>query len=94
MLSWDLPNSTAPKSTRAAKCPLNPGVLDPLGNEKYYPSRMWVDDALIAAVGVFGMKMALASVIEAISIYGHGQTRYNLEAVPFGHGQMAKFSSG
>ena len=66
MLSWELPKPTAPKPIRADKCPLSPGVLDPLGNETYYPSRMWVDDALIASVGVFGMKMALAAVIEAI----------------------------
>ena len=66
MLSWELPKPTAPKPVRAAKCTLNPGVLEPLGNKKCYLSRIWVDDALIAAVGVFGMKMALEAVIEAI----------------------------
>ena len=33
---------------------------------RYLPSRIWVDDILIAAVGVANMMMALAAVIEAI----------------------------
>ena len=48
------------------KCKLNPGVLDGSGNQIQYPARIWVDDTLIVAVGVFAMKMALAAVIEAI----------------------------
>ena len=66
MLSWELPKPTAPNQVSAAKCPLNPGVLEPLGNQKCSPSRIWVDGALLAAVGVFGMKLALVAVIESI----------------------------
>ena len=52
---------------------------------------MWVDDALIAAVGVFGTKMTLAAVIEAIfAVMGEPDAA---EAIPFGHGQVRKFSS-
>ena len=48
------------------KCKLNPDVLDDSGKQIQYPARIWVDDTLMAAVGVFAMKMALAAVIEAI----------------------------
>ena len=42
--------------------------FDKFGNQINHPSRIWVDDILIAAVGVEKMKMALAAVIEAIFV--------------------------
>ena len=66
MIKWDLPCGAATKPVPAKKCKLNPGVLDGSDNQIQYPARIWVDDTLIAAVGVFAMKMALAAVIEAI----------------------------
>ena len=45
---------------------MNLGVLDGSGKQIQYPARIWVDDKLIAAVGVFAMKMVLAAVIEAV----------------------------
>ena len=53
-------------SVRAFKCLLNPGFIDEFGNKLYHPSRIWVGDILITAVGVANMEMALAAVIEAI----------------------------
>ena len=68
MLKWDVPSNPITKPVKAVKCPLNPGVIDDLGNQINHPSRIWVDDILIAAVGVENMKMALAAVIEAIFV--------------------------
>ena len=56
------------KPIKAFRCPLNPGVFDKFGNQINHPSKIWVDDILIAAVGVEKMKMALAAVIEAIFV--------------------------
>ena len=61
-----MPSNPVNKPVKAFKCPLNPGVIDDLGNQLYHPSRIWVDDSLIAAVGVENMKMALVAIIEAI----------------------------
>ena len=66
MIKWDVPTAQFEKPVKANMCPLNPGVIDESGNKIYHPSRIWVDDILIAAVGVANMKMALAAVIEAI----------------------------
>ena len=68
MLKWDIPSNPINKPVKAVKCPLNPGVIDDLGNQINHPSRIWVDDILIAAMGVENMKMALADVIEAIFV--------------------------
>ena len=68
MVKWEVPSPDAPPPVRAAKCKLNPGVFDSVGNRIHHPSRIWVDDTLIAAVGTFAMKMALAAVIEAIFV--------------------------
>ena len=68
MVLWDLPMGQSDKPIKAFKCPLNPGVFDKFGNQINHPSRIWVDDILIAAVGVEKMKMALAAVIEAIFV--------------------------
>ena len=66
MINWNVPTAHFNTPVRAFKCPLNPGVIDEFGNVIYHPSRIWVDDILIPAVGVANMKMALAAVIEAI----------------------------
>ena len=66
MIKWDLPCGAATKPVPAKKCKLNPGILDSSGNQIRYPAGIWVDNTLIAAVGVFAMKMPLAAVIEAI----------------------------
>ena len=58
----------AKKALSYLKCPLNPGVIDNLGNQINHPFIISVDDILIAAVGVENMKMALAAVIEAIFV--------------------------
>ena len=50
----------------AMKCKLNPGVLDSLDNQIHHPAKFWVNDTLIAALGIQAMKMALVAVIEAI----------------------------
>ena len=50
---WDLPMDQSNKPLKAIKCPLNPGVFDKSGNQINHPSRIWVDDILIAAVGVY-----------------------------------------
>ena len=68
MLTWKLPKEPLQKPVRAVKCPLNPGVIEESGNQINHPSGIWVDDILIAAVGVEAMKMALAAVIEAIFV--------------------------
>ena len=56
------------QTSTGKKCKLNPGVLDSSGGQIQHPARIWVDDALIAAVDVAAMKKALAAVIEAIFV--------------------------
>ena len=53
-------------SCQGVKCDFNPGVLDLEGKQVVQPARIWVDDALMAAVGLVQMKMVLAAIIEAI----------------------------
>ena len=65
MIKWDLACGAAAKSVPAKKCKLNPGVLGGSGYQIQYRARIWVDGTLIAAVGIFAMKMAVAAVIEA-----------------------------
>ena len=61
-----------PTTTRAKKCVLNPGVLDSLGDQISHLARIWVGDALIAALGVMTVKITLAAVIETLSVVlGH-----------------------
>ena len=66
MIDWNVPTAEFSMPVRAFKCPLNPGVIDEFGNRIYHPCRIWVDDILVAAVGVANIKMTLAAVIEAI----------------------------
>ena len=66
MIKWDIPPSSPEPPVKAFKCQINPGVLDPQGKQVIQRPRIWVDDALMAAIGVLQMKMVLASIIEAI----------------------------
>ena len=76
MVKWVVPSPDAPLPVKAAKCNLNPGVLYSFGNRIHHPSRIWVDNTLIATVGIFAMKMALAAIIEAIFVVmGEPNTR-------------------
>ena len=68
MGKWEVPSPDAPSPVKEAKCELNPGVFDSFGNRIHHPLRIWVDDTLIAAVGIFTVKMALAAVIEEIFV--------------------------
>ena len=65
MINWNVPTAHFNMPVRAFKCPLNPGVIDEFGNVIYHPSRIWIDDILIAAVGIANMKLALAAVIKS-----------------------------
>ena len=65
MIQWAEPTS-ADSPVRALPCSLNQGALDSTGEPIVRPSRIYVDDALIAAVGYSSMEKALAATIEAI----------------------------
>ena len=76
MVKWEVPSPDAPPPVKAARWELNPGVFDLCGDRIHHPSIIWVDGVLIAAVGIFTMKMALAAVIEAIFVVmGEPNTR-------------------
>ena len=53
MVKWEIPKQSAPKPVRAVKCKFNPGVIGSDGKQVISPARIWVDDALMAAVGIF-----------------------------------------
>ena len=66
MVKWDIPKASEKPPIKACKCELKPGVLDSRGNQITQSAKIWVDDALMAAIGIFGIKMVLAAIIEAI----------------------------
>ena len=66
MIKWEIPSSANKPPSKAVRCELNPGVFDLLGMQIFQASQIWVDDAMIAAVGFLAMQMALAAIIEAI----------------------------
>ena len=68
MIQWEMPSVNKPSPTRAKNCALNPGVLDPSGDQISHLAIMWVDDALIVAIGMLSIQMALAATIEAIYV--------------------------
>ena len=68
MIKWEVPSSNSQKPIKAVKCDLNPGVLDSNGSQIFQQARIWVDDAMMAAVGVQQMKLTLAALIEAIFV--------------------------
>jgi hypothetical protein len=47
---------------------IEPWYFELAGYQIDHPERIWVGDTLIAAIGVMGMKMALAAVIESIFV--------------------------
>ena len=69
MIKWEILTYPLSKPVKAINSPLNPGIIDDIGNQIKHPSRIWVDDILIAVVGVENMKMALAAVIEAFLLF-------------------------
>ena len=93
MIKWDLPKHNVPKPVLAKKCKSNPGVLDSAGVNINYPTRIWVDDALIAAVDLTAMKMALAAVIEAIFVV-MGQPDLTLRQCPLAMDKWKKLVVG
>ncbi len=69
MLNWDLHWPAGTKIVKAASCKYNPGVRDPeTGSIKPPSPHIYVDDALLGAVGKISMERALAATIEAIFI--------------------------
>ena len=68
MTRWEVPSSNSQKPTKSVKCDLNPGVLDSNGSQIFQQARIWVDDAMMAAVGVQQMKLTLAALIKAIFV--------------------------
>ena len=70
MIQWD-ENVPAP-SVIAKGCAICPGVLDTNGNHVTRPARMYVDDALLAAITRYLMERKLVATIEAIfSVMGY-----------------------
>lgn len=67
MIQWAVPRSGT-QPVRAKACSMNQGVFDPSGDPVPRPARIYVDDALLAAVGRAAMEMALAAIIEAIFV--------------------------
>eukprot|EP00985_Skeletonema_marinoi_P007779 scaffold3466_cov161-Skeletonema_marinoi.AAC.2 len=64
MIQWE-ENVPVP-SVIAKGCAMCPGVLDNEGNHITRPARMYVDDALLAAINRDWMMRKLAATIEAI----------------------------
>ena len=81
MVKWEIPSPDAPALVKAPKYELNPGVIDLFGKRIHYLSRIWVDYTLIAALGIFTMKMTLAAVIREIFI-GMGKPNIHLRQCP------------
>ena len=77
MIRWDIACDDSQSFVRAKQCRLQPGIIDTItGAEKTGPSRIYVDDALLAARNKKKMEMALASTLEAIfTVMGHPNTR-------------------
>lgn len=69
MIDWsaDAKNSTG-SFTKAAPCSINRGSVDSDGSEPPRPARMYVDDAMLAAIGAHRMRLTLAAMIEAIFV--------------------------
>jgi hypothetical protein len=65
MLKWEEIDPSA-KLTPAFSCTINRGIMDDAGNQMDLLARIYVDDALMLALGVDRMKMVLAAMIEAI----------------------------
>ena len=68
MVKWELRTNEHVKPVKEKKCKLNHGVLHSFGKQIARPSRIWVNDTLIAAVGVATTKMVPAAVMEAMFV--------------------------
>jgi len=67
MINWaDIDPSV--ELTRAFACAINQGVLDDQGVAQQRPERIFVDNSLLLAISRLLMKMALATLIEAIFV--------------------------
>jgi hypothetical protein len=77
MIQWeDLDLSTI--LVMATSCPLNPGVLNSEGQPCSFPVRIYVDDALMAALDRTYMEMVLAAIIESIfAVMGEPNMHYD-----------------
>ena len=76
LIQWDKPCAKDQKFVQAKTCKLNPEVLD--SGLKFSPevSKIYVDDALMAAPDQKTMQITLAAMIEAIStVMGQSNTR-------------------
>lgn len=69
MIKWssDIDQDDVP-ITPAYPCSMNPGVIGEDGHEISRPARIYVDDALMAAIGRERMRQTLAAIIEAIFV--------------------------
>ena len=65
MIKWDSPD-TNPHITRAFPCELNKGMPTHRNSSTFRPARIYVDDALMAAICQAAMETLLAAAIEAI----------------------------
>lgn len=68
MIDWHTDCPEDQKFTRSKSCPINPGIFNADGKMKPLRTKIYVDDALMAAIGVETMKRLLAAVIEAIFV--------------------------
>ena len=68
MIEWKTDCPTDITFTRAKACPINPGIINSDGTMKPLRAKIYVDDALMAAMGIEFMKRLLAAVIEAIFV--------------------------
>jgi hypothetical protein len=68
MLRWSDDINHPGPFVKAHACVVNTGSRDLSGNEKPRPARVYVDDALMAAIGRENMERMLAATIEAIFI--------------------------
>ena len=65
MIKDEKPSPNSEKPVKAIKCDLNPGGSDLKGSQFFQQARIRVDDAMMAAVGVYQIKSTLAAPIEA-----------------------------
>ena len=68
MIQWSSDIDQVGPFTRASACPLNLGVIGDEGKEVPHPARIYVDDALMAAISRERMRQTLAAIIEAIFV--------------------------
>jgi hypothetical protein len=67
MMKWEEIDPSA-KFTPTFSCTINRGIMDDAGNWMDLPAPMYVDDALMLALGSDHMKMVLTATIKAIFV--------------------------